>query len=247
VAEVLCNFFDFLWIDMEHNPLTLEAVQNHILAAKGSNTTPLVRVPCNDPSLIKPILDIGAAGVIVPNVKTVEEATRAAAACRYPPEGIRGFGPRRPSNYGRKSGPQFCKDANARVVTIIQIEHIDAMKCLGEMLAVPGITAATIGPQDLACSMGHSGEPSHPAVLQVIDDIIREVRKTDVFMGYCPGCCDTPGNRTMRDWIDKGVQWLQLGDDYSLMAQTAEGLTHLLRGHWEAKSGELVSAGQNRK
>src|SRR5690349_5470490 len=101
VTEALCGVLDFVWIDMEHNPLSLEAVQGHIMATKGSDTTPLVRVPWNDPVLIKPVLDIGAAGVIIPLIRTADDARRAVAACRYPPDGIRGFGPRRPSNYGR--------------------------------------------------------------------------------------------------------------------------------------------------
>src|SRR5215510_13467148 len=105
VSEALSTVFDFVWIDMEHNPLSLSDVQAHIMATKGSECTPIVRVPWNDPVLMKPVLDIGAAGIVVPFIRTVEDAKLAVAACRYPPEGIRGFGPRRPSNYGRLGGP----------------------------------------------------------------------------------------------------------------------------------------------
>ena len=112
VTEALSRVLDFVWIDTEHNPLSLERVQAHIMATKGTQTTPLVRVPANDPVLIKPVLDIGAAGVIVPLVKTADDVRQAVAACRYPPEGIRGFGPRRPSGYGARGGPEFCQEAN---------------------------------------------------------------------------------------------------------------------------------------
>ena len=105
--EALCDLLDFVWIDMEHNALWLEAVQAHIIATKGSRTVPLVRVRTNDPVLIKPVLDIGAAGIIVPWFDTVQEATLAVQACRYPPQGIRGIGPRRASNYGRSSTSIF--------------------------------------------------------------------------------------------------------------------------------------------
>src|SRR5262245_55789831 len=81
VTEALSRFLDFLWIDMEHNALSLEAVQSHIMCANGSEAAALVRVPWNDPVLIKPVLDIGADGVIVPMVRTAEEALRAAQAC----------------------------------------------------------------------------------------------------------------------------------------------------------------------
>jgi 2-keto-3-deoxy-L-rhamnonate aldolase RhmA len=93
VTEALCPLLDFVWIDMEHNALSLETVQAHVMATKGSETTPLVRVPWNDPVLVKPVLDIGAAGVIVPMVRTPDDVRRAVAACLYPPEGSRGFGP----------------------------------------------------------------------------------------------------------------------------------------------------------
>ena len=73
VTEALCGLLDFVWIDMEHNALSLENVQAHIMATKGSDTTSLVRVPWNDPVLIKPVLDIGADGIIVPLVRTADD------------------------------------------------------------------------------------------------------------------------------------------------------------------------------
>src|SRR5262245_58303569 len=85
VTEALCNVLDFVWIDREHNPHSLETVQGHLLATRAGDAVGLVRVAWNDPVLIKPVLDIGAAGVIVPFVRTAEEAHRAVAACRYPP------------------------------------------------------------------------------------------------------------------------------------------------------------------
>jgi 2-keto-3-deoxy-L-rhamnonate aldolase RhmA len=84
-TEALCDLFDFVWIDMEHNALSLEAVQGHLMATKASRTVPLVRVPANDPTMIKRVLDIGAAGVIVPMIRTAQEAALAVqdAATRH--------------------------------------------------------------------------------------------------------------------------------------------------------------------
>src|SRR5687768_17087423 len=84
VSEMLAGAFDFLWIDMEHNARSLETVQAHLIAAKGADCTPIVRVPWNDPVLIKPVLDIGAPGVVVPLIRTVDDVRRAVAACLYP-------------------------------------------------------------------------------------------------------------------------------------------------------------------
>src|SRR5258708_35515520 len=93
VTEALCSAYDFVWIDMEHNALTLEAVQGHIMATKGTNVTALVRVPWNDPVLIRPVLDIGAHGIIARMVRTLAETKRLVAPCRHPTQGSRGDAP----------------------------------------------------------------------------------------------------------------------------------------------------------
>jgi 2-keto-3-deoxy-L-rhamnonate aldolase RhmA len=226
VTEALCNVFDFVWIDMEHNALSLEAVQGHVMATKGSRTIPLVRVPWNDAVLIKPVLDIGAAGVIVPLIRGGDEARRAVAACLYPPAGNRGFGPRRPSNYGQLSGPEFCQAANDRMIVIVQIEHIEAVKNLEEILEVPGLTAIVIGPNDLAGSMGYIGQPNHPDVRQTIESIITQARRQEVPVGFA-GAADPD---VLLEWVRKGAQWLLVGGDFSLMLQAATQVVDRLRG-----------------
>src|SRR5206468_751155 len=158
-------------------------VQGHLMATKGSEAVGLVRVAWNDPVLIKPVLDIGAAGVIVPFVRTAEEARLAVAACRYPPQGIRGYGPRRPTNYGRLGGPEYCQMANDAVLVHVQIEHADAVRNLDEILAVPGIFAVIIGPNDLAASLGYTGQSRHPEVLKIIDVVIAKAAKARIPVG----------------------------------------------------------------
>src|SRR5262245_43580752 len=93
-TEILSRLFDFVWIEMEHTALSLETVERHLVAAQASGAACLVRVRWNDPVLIKPLLDMGVDGIIVPMIRTLEEVRAAVAACRYPPDGIRGFGPR---------------------------------------------------------------------------------------------------------------------------------------------------------
>ena len=104
ISEALAGDLDFIWIDAEHNALSLETIQLHLMAVRGTTTFPVVRVAWNDPVLLKPVLDIGAPGVVVPLIRTADDARLAVSACRYPPEGIRGYGPRRAARYGRDSG-----------------------------------------------------------------------------------------------------------------------------------------------
>ena len=225
ITEALSRTLDFAWIDMEHNPLTLETVQAHIMATKGTACTPLVRLAWNDPVLIKPVLDIGAAGVILPMVRTAQEAQRAVEACLYPPAGIRGFGPRRPSDYGRIEGPDFCKEANDSVIVIPQMEHIDAANNIDEIVRVPGISALVIGPNDLSGSMGLLGQPRHPEVLAAIDTIIDGARRAKVPVGLGVGSAYDD----IAAWIKKGAQWLSIGDDYGFLTKGVDELFGRLR------------------
>lgn len=234
VTEALCNLMDFVWIDMEHNALSLEVVQGHIMATKGTTTTPLVRVPWNDPVLIKPVLDIGAAGVIVPFVRTVDDVQRAVAACRYPPEGVRGYGPRRPSNYGRLGGPELTQALNKAMITIVQIEHIDAVNNIDGILAVLGLSSIVIGSNDLAGSMGHMGEPRHPEVIAAIEHVFNRAHHAKIFVGVSIG----DDIEMLNGWTDKGADWLAMGGDFSLLLRAATEVAGRVRAHAAMRAGK---------
>jgi 2-keto-3-deoxy-L-rhamnonate aldolase RhmA len=225
VTEALCRDLDFIWIDAEHNALTTEHVQLHCLATKGTQAAPLVRVPWNDPVLIKPVLDVGAAGVVVPLVRTAEDAQRAVAACQYPPRGIRGYGPRRPSEYGRKGGPEFCAQLNEEMLTILQIEHIDAVRSIDKILAVPGVSTVVIGSNDLSASMGLIGQPRHPDVIKAIERVIEAGRAAGVPVGIGIG----NDANVIIEWVLKGMKWVAMGCDYTLMLQSLDQVAKQVR------------------
>lgn len=233
VSEALAQTLDFVWIDMEHNPLSLAAVQAHVMAAELAGATPLVRVPWNDPVLVKPVLDLGAAGVIVPLIRTTDDARRAVAACRYPPDGVRGFGPRRPSRYGREGGPEFCRAANEAVITIVQIEHADAVAAIDDILAVPGLGGVVVGPNDLSGSLGLMGQPRHPDVLRAAQTVLDKARRAGIPAGMAVG--DDPD--VLAEWIDRGAQWLSMGADFTLLLRAVGQLAARLRGHRSAQRG----------
>lgn len=225
VSECLTTDLDFLWIDGEHQATTLEVLQGHIMATKGTDCAALVRVPWNDPVLIKPVLDIGADGVIVPFIRTADDVRRAVAACQYPPVGIRGFGPRRPSDYGRRGGPEFCREVNENTITIVQIEHIDAVNNIEEILAVPGLTSIAIGPNDLSGSIGLLGQPQHPDVIAAIDKVLEAAIRANIPVGISIG--DDP--KPLIEWADKGMSWLAIGGDFTLMIRAVTGVAAEIR------------------
>jgi 2-dehydro-3-deoxyglucarate aldolase/4-hydroxy-2-oxoheptanedioate aldolase len=225
ITEALSRDLDFIWLDAEHGAMPLDSLQAHILATCGTNAAPIVRVAWNDPVLIKPVLDMGAEGIIVPMVRTVEDAQRAVAACKYPPEGVRGFGPRRPSAYGRLGGPEFCQRMNDSVLVILQIEHIDAVNAIENMVAVPGVSSVVLGPNDLSGSMGLLGQPRHPDVLAAIGKVIDACRKAGMPVGM--GIGNDPA--VINEWIAKGVEWVAMGNEYSLLITALDQVSRQVR------------------
>jgi 2-keto-3-deoxy-L-rhamnonate aldolase RhmA len=214
--SVVCELFadagyDFLWIDAEHGPLDVRTVLSHVMAVRGTDCAPFVRVPWNDPVLIKPILEFEPAGIIVPFIRNADEAKRAVAACKYPPKGIRGFGPRRGVKFGGVDTLTYLKDADQRTMVIIQIEHIDAVNNIDAILAVDGIDAVALGPNDLSGSIGLLGQTEHPEVVKMIDLVIRKVRQANLPMGVATGY----NPQKVRQWVEKGIQWMALNNDTS--------------------------------
>lgn len=224
-TEALAGDLDFFWIDMEHTALSLAAVRGHLMAMKGKNTAALVRVPWNDQVRIKPVLDIGADGVIVPMVETADDVTRAVAACRYPPLGVRGFGPLRGLDYGRKNVAEFCGAANEQIIVIVQIEQAAAVENIDEILAVDGLTSIAFGPNDLAASLGYPFQPQHPAVFEVIQQVIDKAVAAGIPVGVSVGADPALVSRL----ANMGVQWLSMGLDVMLMRRAAAEVTDQVR------------------
>ncbi len=162
--------FDWLLLDAEHGPLGFETLERMMQSMGGTGCVPIVRPQWNDPVIIKRVLDIGAYGVLVPWVNSREEAVNAVKACRYPPEGIRGWGPRRAAQFD----PDYFGTANNEVLVAVQIETAKALDNLDEILGVPGIDACYVGPFDLSCSLGYGIPPKwdNPQYLAAFDRVI---------------------------------------------------------------------------
>jgi len=175
VTEVLSRLgFDWLVIDGEHSPMSFETMQLLMQSMNGSNCVPIVRPQWNDMVIIKRALDIGANGLLIPWVNTKEEAEYAVRACKYPPEGIRGFGPRRAALFD----PDYSQTANDEILIIAQIETRKALSNLDDILSVKGIDACYIGPADLSYSFG-LGSPKweNPEYLEAFDNVLATARK----------------------------------------------------------------------
>ncbi|OFX16381.1 MAG: hypothetical protein A2Z18_03310, partial [Armatimonadetes bacterium RBG_16_58_9] len=172
VSDTLADSVDFLWIDLEHALMSAEALAGHLLAARSRRIPAIVRVTAGGTPFVKPVLDAGAEGIIVPQIRTVDEVRSVIADCKYPPVGQRGYGPRVPSNYGRDGGRDYIERANANIFVSVQVETREALDCLDEILTVPGLDSIVLGPCDLSGALGRLGDVKHPEVISTIEMIV---------------------------------------------------------------------------
>ncbi len=171
VAEWLSRLgFDWLLLDGEHSPNGFETIQVMMQGMNGSHCVPLVRPQWNDSVVIKRVLDAGAYGVLIPWVNSKEQAEKAVSACKYPPQGLRGFGPRRAWMFD----PDYFATANDEILVTVQIETEEALKNLDDIMAVPSIDACYIGPWDLSFSLCLGVPPKwdEPRYVAAIDRVL---------------------------------------------------------------------------
>ena len=174
-AEVMSGFgFDWLCVDLQHGMLSYDDLTYMLPAISTRDTVPFVRVPWNEPYEIMKALDAGAYGVIVPMVNNRQEAAQAVAACRYPPDGNRSFGPIRAAMYG---GRGYAREANGQIACIAMVETAEGIEKLDEIASTPGLDAIYIGPSDLGYALGLGpgafSDPKHVETVQRIYDACR--------------------------------------------------------------------------
>lgn len=179
VAERLATAgFDWLTIDLEHAPTNHETAALMAMAIAARGTVPIVRVPSSNDDHIKRALDLGAYGIVAPMVTSAGQAQAVVASCKYPPAGVRSLAGGRNDLAWETDSSTYFAQANDQVVVIVQIEHARALENIDDILAVPGIDCAFVGPQDLSSSLGckpmlESPDPRYQAALKTITSAAR--------------------------------------------------------------------------
>jgi 2-dehydro-3-deoxyglucarate aldolase len=224
-AEIMAQAgFDWLVVDMEHSTIGISQAQSLIRTVELAGCTPLVRLSNNDATLIKRVMDAGSHGVIVPNVNSVQNATSAVNAVKYPPDGTRGVGLWRAQGYGFDF-EKYKKWQKENTVVIVQIEHIDGVNNLKEILSVKGVDGFIVGPYDLSASLGISGQFEHPDFKAALDKIHRISKETDALMGTHVVMPDIP---TVKQKIKEGYRFVAYSIDTLLLGQSCRfGLSEI--------------------
>lgn len=202
---------DVLMIDMEHGPNDILSLIDQMRALGRFGGVPVVRAPWNDMVAVKRILDAGAYGVLIPYVNTRKEAEEAVAACKYPTAGVRGVAPSPRAPGWNMNSMNYMRRANDEILVMTAVETLEAVDNIGEILQVEGLDGIFVGPMDLATSMGHFCDPSHPDVRAAVEKVENAVLHSDKFLASVAGGMDAA-----KEKFDRG---------YSLVIPFADGGT----------------------
>lgn len=233
-AEVMALAgYDYVCVDCQHGLIGYDAMVPLLGAISRTSATPIVRVPFNHTPWMGQAFDAGAEAVIVPMVNSRQDAERAAAACRYAPEGVRSFGPVRAGMYLNQATPA---EVNQQVMCFVMIETVQAVENAEEICSTPGVDGVYVGPADLAISMGFSfGSGPLPAEH---DDAIAHVRSACEAAGIIAGT-HTGGGADARQAIESGFRMATVATDASIFRSAAVGHLAAARGEDAAGSGRI--------
>lgn len=205
--------YDFVWIDMEHTAIGYSEALAHMNACRASGTAAVVRVPQNDLTATKKILDMGPEGIIFPMVRSAEEADALISMTLYPPRGTRGFGPMRAIGYGDTDAKAYTDEGHLDLCRFIQIEHIDCIRALPEIVKNPYIDGYIFGPNDLSGSLGCMGEPFSDTVTHAIHEAIAILRENGKYIGLAVGHSDA----SLSHWSHFDVDMITAGADWNFL------------------------------
>jgi 2-keto-3-deoxy-L-rhamnonate aldolase RhmA len=221
--------FDFIYIEMEHGSFSMESVADIMLAARGANIVPLVGPSTIEAYMISRALDAGAMGIIAPHVETREEVELIIKATKYPPMGERGLATRGGHLDYQKghTAQDIIQTMNQETLVVLKVESGQAIDRLEELITVPGVDAAFIGPGDLSMSLGYPGQASHPKVVEYFEKVIETCNRHDkVFPGLHVGNIDSA-----KAWIDKGMKLLAYNTEVGILEDTASQVMSDIKSH----------------
>ena len=215
--------YDWLLLDGEHAPNDVPMFLQQLQALQGSPCAAVGRPASNNAVEIKRMLDIGFYNLLIPFVESAEEARRAVAATRYPPQGMRGVaGLQRSNRYG--TVPDYLATINGHICVLVQIESLPGIEAVDEIAAVEGVDGIFIGPSDLAAALGHIGDPGHPGVQATIRHLYERASRQGKAVGIL-----APIQDDARRYLDMGMHFVAVGTDLGLFKQAVFSLREAFR------------------
>ena len=224
VAEALgCAGFDWAVVDMEHTPLDLDSTLRMLQAVAGTPMLPITRVPWNDPVMVKRVLDLGAQTLMFPFVENADEAKQAAAACKYPPQGLRGMAAMsRGSRFG--TVPDYFKVVNDAISVVVQIETPQALSQVERIAGTDGVDSIFLGPGDLSGAMGFAGNPMHADVVAAMAKAVQQCHAAGTPVGSVAG---TP--EAVAIYREMGIDYIGCASDLGLLMRQCAAVLAAIR------------------
>lgn len=206
---------DFAIVDTEHAPCDQMLLLDLLRAADSVGLPTIVRVPEGTEPYILKALDLGASGVQIPGLSTVEEIDRAISITKYAPRGVRGLSfAQRSAGYGTKEKFRYMQDSNEGLINVVHIENKDAAAHTEELCRREDIDVLFIGPMDISQSLGHPGDPAHPEVQQVVRQVIDTCNANEKPFGIFVGTTEAA-----RKYRDLGASYIAIASDLAFMAK----------------------------
>jgi 2-dehydro-3-deoxyglucarate aldolase/4-hydroxy-2-oxoheptanedioate aldolase len=217
--------FDFVVVDLEHAPLSVETAARMVTVAALAGVAPLVRVPDHGAATVQRVLDAGAHGVLVPHVDTVDEAAAVAGAARFPPRGRRGAGgTSRAGLWGMRPTAEYVAFGDDQALVVPQLESERAVAAAADILAVDGVDAVFVGAADLGLSAGLA--PGDPALAQMVDHVLAAAARAGKPCGLAVGADARAGAAAAA----RGAGFVMLANDSTLLAHAAREIVREYRG-----------------
>jgi 2-keto-3-deoxy-L-rhamnonate aldolase RhmA len=219
--------FDWLFIDMEHNSMSIDTAAQICQAALSVGITPMIRVPAHEAFHSTRLLDTGAQGIVIPHVSTVEQARAVVAFCRFTPLGKRSIPGSLPqTRFMALPVPETVSLINEQTLVVAMIETIEGRDNADAIAAVPGIDALLVGCTDMAAELGVPGQLGHPNVKETLDVVFAACRRH----GKACGVGGVYDEVLMTEYIQKGARLILSGSDLAFLMAGARSRSSMLRG-----------------
>lgn len=219
LCEIVGNVgYDCVWIDMEHTYMSYKEVLCHLNAARASEIPAIIRLPQNDLTATKKVMEMGPDGIIFPMVKSAEETRNLIEMTLYPPNGTRGFGPMRAIGYGAVDALEYVKEKELDMCRFLQIEHIDMIKDLEEIMKIPYIDGFIFGPNDLSGSLGEFLDVFGEKTFEEIKRTVNTLKEHGKIVGLAGGMSED----AIKKWSELNLDMLFSGGDWCFVYNQAK-------------------------
>jgi 2-dehydro-3-deoxyglucarate aldolase/4-hydroxy-2-oxoheptanedioate aldolase len=225
--------YDFLWVDFEHSYLSYEDILMHTTVAQGNGTPVVVRVPQNDFTATKKVLDMGVDGIIFPMVKTEKEVRDLINFSLYPPIGNRGFGPMAAINYGLSDAREYVRSSNEDICRFIQIECAEMIDDLDMIMKNEYIDGYIFGPNDLSGSINDFLNVYDQKTTELMERTVKKLKDHNKYVGIATG---SNKKDVIEHWFNMGADMVCSGGDFVFLADGATSMFNILKKHMGGKN-----------